>query len=154
MDNLNIKSGLFQDNGKRINQNTTGSLSRTAKVETIFNDDGSKTERVYYRSGKITKESIFKDINGDGKEDIYSVTNFYEEDQSSNPANIAKTFIDKDGDGYHDVVITKTYDKNGHLKHESRIIAEDINSVKNREHLDSEVKNREMEAHHSGFYIM
>ncbi len=152
MDNLNIKSGLFQDNGKRINQNTTGSLSRTAKVETIFNDDGSKTERVYDNSGKLTKESIFKDVNGDGKEDLYSVTSFYT--GGLNPDNVEKTVIDKDGDGYYDVIITKTYDKNGTLKRTTRENAEDINSVKNRDHLESEVKNREMEAHRLGIYMM
>ena len=45
--------------------------SRVKKVVTTINDDGSKTEKSYDKDGKLTKEVMYKDVNGDGKEDIY-----------------------------------------------------------------------------------
>lgn len=124
--------------------------SNTGKIETIFNNDGSKTEKVYNQNGDLNKLSVFKDVNKDGKEDIYSVTKFYKD---TNGLKTEETFIDLDGDGYNDITITKTYDENGRLKSETKTIEEDINEVKNRPHMDHEIHNREMNAHSSDFYM-
>lgn len=119
------------------------------KIETIFNRDGSKTEKVYDQNGNLTKESIFKDIDGDGKEDIYSVSRFYKKESGSE----VETFIDRDGDGFNDEKITRNYDHNGRLKSETREIEEDINDVKNRPHLEHEIYNRDMQTHYSGIMM-
>lgn len=104
------------------------------------------------------KETIYKDINGDGKEDIYSVTNYYEayddpvEEGKRHPATTT-TYIDEDGDGYSDTYIEREYDENGKLKTETKSFEEDINEVKNRDHLPYEVHNRKMDALKSGILM-
>ena len=65
----------------------------------------------------------------------------------------SSTYIDEDGDGYNDVVIKKEYDENGKLKTETKTIEEDINDVKNRQHLEYEIYNRDMDVHKSGIYM-
>ena len=132
--------------------------SNVGKVVTTVNADGSKTEKTFDRSGKCTKEVVYKDVNGDGKEDIYSVTDFYEADTDpvdghKEPAK-TKTFIDEDGDGYYDTIITKTFDEKGKLKTEEKTYEENINDVKNRNHMDYEIYNRKMTAHKDGVYMM
>lgn len=120
------------------------------KIVTTINEDGSKTEKSYDKDGKLTKEVVYKDVNGDGKEDIYSVTNFYEayddpvEEGKRHPATTV-SFIDEDGDGYYDSRIEKEYDENGKLKTETKTYAEDINDVKNRKHMPWETYNRRMD---------
>ena len=52
------------------------------KIVTEFNDDGSKIEKQYDKDGNLTKEIVYKDVNGDGKEDIYSVTSHIEANQN------------------------------------------------------------------------
>lgn len=133
--------------------------SRVKKVVTTINDDGSKTEKSYDKDGKLTKEVVYKDVNVDGKEDIYSVTNFYEayddpvEEGKRHPAT-SISFIDEDGDGYYDSRIEKEYDENGKLKTETKSYEEDINDVKNRDHMPWEIHNRRMDAHKSGVLMM
>ncbi len=124
---------------------------REGKIETIFNSDGSKIERHYDKSGSLFKEAVFKDVNGDGKEDIYSVTNFY---KSNDGKSESKTFIDHDGDGFDDETVTKEYDKNGQLKKETRYKEENINEVKKRNHLEHEIYNRRMDVHNDGVFMM
>ena len=124
------------------------------KVVTEINDDGSKLEKQYDKDGHLMKEIVYKDVNGDGKEDIYSVTSHHEAKPEWDMNASSSTYIDEDGDGYNDVLIRKEYDEKGKLKTETKTIAEDINSVKNRPHGPWEIQNREMEAHKSGIYIM
>lgn len=131
---------------------------RSKKIVTTINDDGSKTEKSYDKDGKLFKETIYKDINGDGKEDIYSVTNHYEayddpvEKDKRQPA-VSTTYVDEDGDGYYDTYIKREYDDNGKLKSETKHFEEDINEVKKRDHMPWEVHNRSMDAHNSGVLI-
>lgn len=132
--------------------------SNIGKVVTKVNIDGSKTEKTFDKNGKCTKEVVYKDVNGDGKEDIYSVTNFYE--ASTDPVDghkvpaISKTFVDEDGDGYEDTIITKTYDEKGKLKSEEKYYDENINDVKKRNHLEYEVYNRKMSTLQCGMFMM
>ncbi len=123
------------------------------KIVTEINDDGSKLEKQYDKNGHLMREIVYKDVNGDGKEDIYSVTSHYEAKPEWDMNASSSTFIDEDGDGYNDVVIKKEYDENGKLKKETKTIEEDINSVKSRPHGPWETQNREMETHKSGIYI-
>lgn len=130
--------------------------SNIGKVVTKVNIDGSKTEKTFDKNGKCTKEVVYKDVNGDGKEDIYSVTDFYEPEtnpRTNKNETKTKTFIDEDGDGYNDTIITKTYDEKGKLMSEEKTYEENINDVKNRNHMDYEVYNRKMGAHKDGLYI-
>ena len=130
-------------------------LTGTKKIVTTINDDGSKTEKSYDKDGKLLKETIYKDVNGDGKEDIYSVTSYYEayddpvEEGKRHPAT-STCYIDEDGDGYYDTYIKKEYDENGKVKTEIKSYAEDINAVKNRDHMPWEIHNRQMDSLHSG----
>ncbi len=123
------------------------------KIVTEFNDDGSKIEKQYDKDGNLTKEIVYKDVNGDGKEDIYSVTSHIEAKPEWDMNASSSTYIDEDGDGYNDVVIKKEYDENGKLKTETKTIEEDINDVKNRQHLEYEIYNRDMDVHKSGIYM-
>lgn len=127
---------------------------KEGKIETIFNSDGSKVERHFDKQGNLMKESIFKDVNGDGKQDLYSVTRFYKADEKFGTAASSKTFIDRDGDGYDDETISKEYDKKGKVKKETHYFEEDINEVKKRNHLEHETYNRRMDVHNGDMYMM
>lgn len=112
----------------------------------------SLPERVvkkYDKDGNISQISIFKDVNGDGKEDLYQVTQYYRIDGTTT----VQTYTDYDGDGYDDNIITKEYDKNNKLTEERKVKEEDIKSVKNRNHWPWEINNRRMDVHESGNYI-
>lgn len=127
---------------------------RNTKTVTTVNADGSKTKKTYNKDGKLLKEAVYKDVNSDGKEDIYSVTNYYEAyddpvDGHREPAK-SQTFIDEDGDGFDDYSITKTFDENGKVKSETKTYFEDINDVKKRNHMPWEIYNRQMSAQESG----
>lgn len=111
------------------------------KPNTVFNADGSRTERTL---GGLT---TYKDVNGDGKEDIFSVTNTR---HTKDGGRIETTYIDVDGDGYNDKTVTREYDTNGKLKKETTNIEEDINDVKKRDHMPWEEFNRRMTSHKSG----
>lgn len=123
------------------------------KIVTEINDDCSKIEKQYDKNNNLMKEIVYKDVNGDGKEDIYSVTSYVQAKTEWDRNASSSTFIDKDGDGYDDVVIKKEYDKYGKLKTETKIIEEDINDVKSRHHLEYETFNRKMGTHKSGIYM-
>ena len=142
--NTNPQTEQLQPDSQIIRRNKV-------KIETVFNNDGSKTEKVYNQNGDLNKLSVFKDVNKDVKEDIYSITRFYKD---TNGLKTEETFMDLDGDGYNDIKIIKTYDENGRLKSETKTIEEDINEVKNRPHMDYEIYNRHMNAHSSGYYMM
>lgn len=161
--------GNFDNQGVQQKSTAKGSQSLTEKINqqggifgfigpkkvvTEINDDGSKLEKQYDKDGHLMKEIVYKDVNGDGKEDIYSVTSHHEAKPEWDMNASSSTYIDEDGDGYNDVLIRKEYDEKGKLKTETKTIAEDINSVKNRPHGPWEIQNREMEAHKSGIYIM
>lgn len=142
----------------KIEDNDWNPLKDT-KIVTTINADGSKTEKRYGADGKLCKEIVLKDVNGDGKEDIYSVTGYMEayddpvEEGKRHPAE-SKTFIDEDGDGYYDTCVIKVFDEKGKLKSETKTFAEDINDVKKREHFPWEVQNRKMDAHYKGVMMM
>ena len=123
------------------------------KIVTEINDDGSKIEKHYDKNNNLMKEIVYKDVNGDGKEDIYSVTSHVQAKPEWDRNASSSTFIDNDGDGYDDVVIKKEYDKDGKLKKETKTIEEDINDVKSRHHLEYETFNRKMGTHKSGIYM-
>lgn len=162
-------SGNFENQGvqqKKTEQNTQSltvkinqqggifGFGGPKKIVTEINDDVSKLEKQYDKDGHLMKEIVYKDVNGDGKEDIYSVTSHQEAKPEWDMNASSSSYIDEDGDGYDDVIIKKEYDENGKLKTETKTIEEDINSVKNRPHGPWETQNREMEAHKSGIYIM
>ncbi len=103
------------------------------------------------KAGELRSISIFKDVNGDGKEDLWKVTIF---SKMYDGSKHERTVIDNDGDGYNDYQLDVTYNKNGKKTEEKEIYEEDINKVKNRLHLEYEVYNRQMTTHQSGYYIM
>ena len=158
-ENQGVKEVKIKQNTKSLaetinQQGGVFGLGKKKKVVTEINDDGSKLEKQYDKDGHLMKEIVYKDVNGDGKEDIYSVTSHHEAKPEWDMNASSSTYIDEDGDGYNDVLIRKEYDEKGKLKTETKTIAEDINSVKNRPHGPWEIQNREMEAHKSGIYIM
>ncbi len=113
----------------------------------------SSQERVvkkYDKDGKISQISIFKDVNGDGKEDLYQVTQYYRIDGTTT----MKTYTDYDGDGYDDNIKTKEYDENNRLTEEREVKEEDIKSVQKRNHAEYEIYNRRMDVHESGMYMI
>ena len=149
MGDLKINSAMVGQSQGQAQKTAPQFYNQPGKVETIFNSDGSKTEKVYDKHGNLTKESVFRDVNGDGKADLYSITKFYK----NNDGLETKTYIDKDGDGYNDEQITKNYDKNDRLKNETRTIEEDINEVKSKPHFAADIHNREMKNLYSGLLM-
>ncbi len=89
------------------------------EVEEKTNKDGSTTVQTYL-GGKLTREEVY---DKDGK--LSSVTCYSAKLDGSMPSS--STYIDKDGDGYYDEVIEKTYDENGEVTSETRKEKEDIN---------------------------
>lgn len=103
------------------------------------------------KTGELRSISIFKDVNGDGKEDLYKVTVF---SKTSDGSTHERTVIDNDGDGYNDYQRDIKYNKNGKKTEEKEFYEEDINKIKNRNHLEYEIYNRKMTTHESGYYMM
>ena len=103
------------------------------------------------KTGELRSISVFKDVNGDGKEDLYKVTVF---SKMYNGSKHERTVIDNDGDGYNDYQHDIMYNKNGKKTEEKEYYEEDINKVKNRPHLEHEIYNRKMTTHESGYYMM
>jgi len=154
--NQDVKATTTAKQGKINSLFGKQSASRTQYQEDVtFNPDGSRTVK------KNGKEITYKDINGDGKEEIYSVTThyaakkFHTEGLEDRPAE-DETYIDEDGDGYDDVRIVKTYDENGKLISETKTYEKDINDVKSGKYgqvLPYMTENRKMSTHLSGLYI-
>lgn len=101
-----------------------------------------KIKRDFDQEGRIIAESIFKDVNGDGKPDLYKITQYFYEDDDTYSKD---TYIDRNGDGYNDYHKIEKFDVLNNKIEEKEIEEEDINKVKNRQHYPWEVVNRVME---------
>ena len=66
------------------------------KIVTEINDNGSKIEKQYDKNNNLMKEIVYKDVNGDGKEDIYSATSYVQAKTEWDRNASSSTFIDKD----------------------------------------------------------
>ena len=108
-----------------------------------------RVEKKYY-DGELTSISVFKDVNGDGKEDLYKITTF---NKMFDGSIYERTVIDRDGDGYNDYLCNKVT-KGGKTIEETEYEEEDINQVKNRKHCEWEIYNRKMTTHQSGIYMI
>ncbi len=116
-----------------------------------YNSDGTISRQYLSPNGVLFQETKYN-VDKKGKETIASVTRYDEKiDSNNNVIKTVTTFVDEDGDGYNDYVLTKTY-TNGRLTSENKKIEENINDVKNRGHLAWELQNREMFAHDSCMY--
>ena len=109
-----------------------------------------RVEKKYDKNGELESISIFKDVNGDGKEDLYKVTTF---GKMYDGSIHQRTVVDRDGDGYNDTLHDVTT-KDGKKVSEREIECEDINKIKNRDHFEYEIYNRKMTTHQSGIYMM
>ena len=126
-------------------------LRANDKKETVkMNSDGTYSKKTYM-NGILEKETVCKSADN-GKEQIVSVTrHYYEVDDSGQEIHTSKEFVDENGDGYNDLVITKKYE-NGRLVEEEKYFEEDIKTdIKNK---PWNKNNRLMTAHDSGFYQM
>lgn len=147
---INFGTQLQSNGGTSIAQRFNTNVNKQSVF--VMNKDGSQTEQVY-KDGKLYKTITRVDKNKDGKFDnneMYYVDSYYYD--SDDTATI-KRFVDKDGDGYNDTVTTYEYDKNRELKSTETIEEEDIDDVRNRNHLESEIYNRSMMAHKEGIYM-
>ena len=109
-----------------------------------------RVEKKYDKNGELESISIFKDVNGDGKEDLWKVTVF---SKMYDGSIHQRTVVDIDGDGYNDTLHDITT-KDGKKVSEREIECEDIKNIKNRNHFEYEIYNRKMTTHQSGFYMM
>jgi len=129
-------------------------FGRPAEKKSVFvmNKDGSQTEQIY-ENGKLASSIIRYDKNGDGKfedNEMFCIDRYsYEKDGTA----YVRRFVDEDGDGYNDTLTTYEFDKGGNLKSSKTYYEEDINKVKNRPHMEHEIRNRSMKSHQSGMYI-
>lgn len=108
--------------------------------ETQQNSD-FKIKRVYDPEQRIISESVFKDVNGDGKPDLYKITQYFYEDDDTYSKD---TYIDRNGDGYNDYHKIEKFNELDEKVEEKEIEEEDINKVKNRDHFPWETENRIM----------
>ena len=116
-----------------------------------INQSGQRVERTFDKEGKLSKESIFMDVNGDGKEDLYQITKYYRNTDGSYSVDV---FIDRDGDGYNDYHKNTQYNEFNKRTGEFEIEEEDINAVKKRKHLEAEVYNRQMDVLNGDYLMM
>lgn len=133
----------------KIDNLFNGSRSDNKKEIVKMNADGTYTKKTYI-NGILNKETVYK-TGENGKEKLTSVTNhYYEADDSGKEIHTSKEFIDEDGDGYNDVILTKKYE-NGRLVEEERYFEEDIEKdIKNK---PWNKHNRLMKSHDSGIYV-
>ena len=125
-------------------------LRANDKKETVkMNSDGTYSKKTY-RNGILEKETVCKSADN-GKEQIVSVTrHYYEVDDSGKEIHTSKEFVDENGDGYNDLVITKKYE-NGRLVEEEKYFEEDIKTdIKNK---PWNKHNRLMRSHDIGIYV-
>lgn len=127
-----------------------GSRFKNKKEIVKMNADGTYTKKTYI-NGILNKETVYK-TDKNGKEKLTSVTNhYYKVDDSGKEIHTSKEFIDEDGDGYNDVILTKKYE-NGRLVGEEKYFEEDIEKdIKNK---PWNKHNRLMKSHDSGIYVM
>ena len=79
---------------------------------------GERTVKEYNNSGSLSAIKVFKDVNGDGKEDLYSVTTF---PQCFCSDTHETTSYDDDGDGFVDRIVSKDYsNQNGILENKTK----------------------------------
>ena len=125
-------------------------LRANDKKETVkMNSDGTYSKKTY-RNGILEKETVCKSADN-GKEQIVSVTrHYYEVDDSGQEIHTSKEFVDENGDGYNDLVITKKYE-NGRLVEEEKYFEEDIKTdIKNKPWNNH---NRLMRSHDIVIYV-
>ncbi|MBR1425791.1 hypothetical protein IJ579_09555 [bacterium] len=95
-------------------------------------------------NGKLSDVITYKDFNGDGvimEDELYMIDRY---EHNTDGSQTVKRYKDKDGDGYSDSVTTFNYDRNKNKTGQAITNLEDINSVRNRQHMAHEVTNREM----------
>ena len=109
-----------------------------------------RIEKKYDENGNLLSISVFKDVNGDGKLDLYKVSVF---GKFPDGTQTERTVVDENGDGYNDTKLD-VISKNGRILSEREFIEEDINSVKSRPHMEHEIYNRKMTTHESGIYMI
>ena len=110
---------------------------------------GERTVKEYNNSGSLSAIKVFKDVNGDGKEDLYSVTTFPKCFCSDTHET---TSYDDDGDGFVDRIVSKDYsNQNGitKLKKEQEINLGKQNKIR-IDNADEPVKNIKT---HSGLHF-
>ena len=117
-------------------------IEKLSSSPELQQDSGKMIKRQYDPELRIVSESIFKDVNGDGKPDLYKIVQYsYEDDDTYSK----ETYIDRDGDGYNDYHRIEKFDELDHKVEEQEIEEEDIKHVKERQHYPWEVINRVME---------
>lgn len=116
--------------------------------------DGSPVKVIRDKNGAKIQETKYHVDEKTGKETIYSVTRFsFEPDEGYGLYTVKTSFVDEDGDGFSDKKVIQKY-SNGKLVNTETLIQENINSIKNRDHMPYELENRKMATHDSGYYMM
>ncbi|MBR1424558.1 hypothetical protein IJ579_03235 [bacterium] len=145
LEGVNPNSGT---NGGTGSRETKKVIAHLQAGESIFKVKNRNAE-----TGKLDRVIHYKDFNGDGditEDELYMVDQYYHNEDGS---STVKRYKDKDGDGYDDTVTTYQYDKNKQKVGESTRVEEDINAVKNRQHMAQEVLNREMKLISQGTFV-
>lgn len=141
---------LYIHTQEKITNRKRGKSMAINEIRGTQQTQPQRVERKYDENGELRSISIFKDVNGDGKEDLWKVTVF---SKMFDGSRHERTVIDNDGDGYNDYQHDIMYNKEGKKNEEKEYYEEDINKVKSRFHLDHEIYNREMTTHQSGYYM-
>jgi len=142
--------GNDQDKWSNAGQSQKKQVKPGKQGNSVFvqNNNGTITEYVNDSSGKKSGEITYFDFNGDGEiteNEMFTVTKFsWNKDGSVD----ADTFVDKNGDGFNDEVITYRQERGGVMQQVSSKTEDDMASVKN----DVELENRRMSTHKSGNY--
>lgn len=118
------------------------------KIKQKYLASKQRVERKFDENGKLKSVSVFKDVNKDGKEDLFSVTVYQ---RNADGTVFERMVIDSDGDGYNDYQKDVVY-KKGKKIQEKEHLEEKIDSVKNRENSEASIFNRKMVTHLNGNY--
>lgn len=117
-------------------------IERLNSLHEVQQNSNLKIKREYDQELRLISESVFKDVNGDGKPDLYKITQYFYNDDDTYTKD---TYIDRDGDGYNDYHKIEKFNESDKKVEEKEIEEEDIKSVKERQHYPWEVVNRVME---------
>jgi len=132
-----------------------GTSGRTPKkVADVKDANGNLRGVPIFTKVKDGQVITYKDFNGDGQFTDNEIMFLEQYTKNADGTKTGRRYIDKDGDGYSDRYIDQTFDKNGNAIGKPKVtVQEDINKVKNRQHLDHEVINRDMRQLETGMMI-
>jgi len=133
---------------------TAGASGSTPKkVANVANANKNLKGVPLFETMKNGQKITYKDFNGDGQFTDNEIMYIDQYTKNDDGTTSVRRYVDKDGDGYSDKYYDQKYDKDWNKLESKVTYEEDINKVKNRQHLDHEVINRDMRQLETGMMV-